>query len=77
MLNGLNVKCGECGARNKESVKLRNLIHGEKRKMRWIKEKVHKETDLETIDKLRKELYIYQNDKEDWSPCSQERINCS
>jgi len=48
-----------------------------KRKMRWIKEKVHKETDLETIDKLRKELYTYQNDKEDWSPCSQERINCS
>jgi hypothetical protein len=59
MLNGLNVKCGECGARTKESVKLRNLIRGEKRKMRWIKEKVHKETDLETIDKLRKEFYTH------------------
>jgi len=58
-LNYLNDRCRDIGSKSKESAKLRNLIRGEKRKMRWVKEKLHKETNPDTINTLRKELFTH------------------
>lgn len=59
IFNKMNGKYKDIPTRNKESIKIKNQIRGEKRKMRWIKEKIHKETNKEKIEEFKEELYKY------------------
>lgn len=55
-LDTMNTKVNET-SKYTNSIKMKNEIRGIKRKMRWVKEKLHNENNPDTIYSLKQDLY--------------------